>query len=88
MTIEGKELAAGKYSLWTEPGAEHWTVIFNKQANVWHTRYPDRPGRAACAGHAADRQPHGNAGVLLPGRGRPESRAGAALGDGGRAASN
>jgi hypothetical protein len=41
VTIEGKELAAGKYSLWTEPGAERWTVIFNKSASAWHTRYPD-----------------------------------------------
>src|SRR5687767_1010014 len=41
VTVEGKTLAAGKYSLWTEPGAERWTVIFNKNASVWHTRYPD-----------------------------------------------
>ena len=37
VTIEGKELAAGKYSLWSDPGAERWTVIFNKNASVWHT---------------------------------------------------
>ncbi len=41
VTIEGKELPAGKYSLWTEPGTERWTVIFSKSASVWHTRYPD-----------------------------------------------
>jgi len=41
VTIEGKELAAGKYSLWTEPGADRWTVIFSKNAGAWHTRYPD-----------------------------------------------
>jgi hypothetical protein len=41
VTIEGKDLTAGKYSLWTEPGADRWTVIFNKNASVWHTRYPD-----------------------------------------------
>ncbi|MGH9309431.1 MAG: DUF2911 domain-containing protein [Vicinamibacterales bacterium] len=38
--IEGQELAAGKYSLWTEPQAEEWTVIFSKSHAVWHTRYP------------------------------------------------
>jgi len=41
VTIEGKELAAGKYSLWTEPEADRWTIIFSKHATAWHTRYPD-----------------------------------------------
>jgi len=41
VTIEGKELPAGRYSLWTDPAAERWTVIFNKNASAWHTRYPD-----------------------------------------------
>jgi hypothetical protein len=41
VTIEGKELPAGKYSLWTEPAADRWTVIFNKNASAWHTRYPE-----------------------------------------------
>ena len=41
VTIEGKELPAGKYSLWTDPEADRWTVIFSKNANVWHTRYPE-----------------------------------------------
>jgi len=40
VTVEGQELPAGKYSVWTEPGPEKWVVIFNKQANVFHTRYP------------------------------------------------
>jgi hypothetical protein len=39
--IEGKELPAGRYSLWTDPAAERWTVIFNKNASAWHTRYPE-----------------------------------------------
>jgi len=38
--FEGRELPAGKYSVWTEPNHEKWTVIFNKQANAFHTRYP------------------------------------------------
>lgn len=33
--IEGKELAAGKYSLFTVPGEKEWTVIFNKEAKQW-----------------------------------------------------
>ena len=41
VTVEGKELAAGKYSVWTEPNPERWTVMFSKTANVWHTRYPE-----------------------------------------------
>jgi len=41
VTIEGKELPAGRYSLWTDPEAERWTVIFNKNASAWHTRYPE-----------------------------------------------
>ena len=40
VVLEGRELPAGKYSLWTEPEAEKWTVMFSKTANVWHTRYP------------------------------------------------
>jgi hypothetical protein len=40
VTFEGQELPAGKYSVWTEPGPEKWVVIFNKQANAFHTRYP------------------------------------------------
>jgi hypothetical protein len=29
--IEGKDLAAGKYSLFTIPGEKEWVIIFNKQ---------------------------------------------------------
>ena len=39
--IEGQDLPAGRYSLWTEPQAERWTVMFNKNAAVWHTKYPE-----------------------------------------------
>ncbi|MCB0588371.1 MAG: DUF2911 domain-containing protein [Phaeodactylibacter sp.] len=34
-SIEGKTLAAGKYSLFTIPGEEKWTVIFNTVAEQW-----------------------------------------------------
>ena len=39
--VDGHELPAGKYSLWTEPGQDEWTVIFNRTAATWHTRYPE-----------------------------------------------
>jgi hypothetical protein len=39
--INGQELPAGKYSVWTEPQPEKWTIIFNKKAATFHTRYPE-----------------------------------------------
>lgn len=33
--INGKELAAGKYALFTIPNDGEWTIIFNKEANQW-----------------------------------------------------
>lgn len=33
--IEGKELPAGDYGLFTIPGKDEWTVIFNKGAKQW-----------------------------------------------------
>ena len=39
--IEGKDLPAGKYSLWAEPNPDHWTMIVNRDHAVWHTRYPE-----------------------------------------------
>jgi hypothetical protein len=39
--INGQDLAAGKYSVWTIPNDGKWTVIFNRRAAAWHTRYPD-----------------------------------------------
>lgn len=35
VTIEGKTLAAGKYALFTIPGENEWTIIFNKDAKQW-----------------------------------------------------
>lgn len=39
--IDGKDLPAGKYSVWVEPQAERWTVMINRNHAVWHTRYPE-----------------------------------------------
>ena len=33
--IEGQPLEAGTYSLFTIPGTEAWTVVFNKVAEQW-----------------------------------------------------
>ena len=38
--IDGHDLPAGTYSVWTIPTTEKWTVIFNRSHAVWHTRYP------------------------------------------------
>jgi hypothetical protein len=33
--VEGKELAAGTYGLFTIPGEAEWTVVFNKVPDQW-----------------------------------------------------
>ena len=38
--IAGKLLAAGKYSVWAEPSADEWTVIFSNAWEVFHIPYP------------------------------------------------
>ena len=35
LVIEGQTLKAGKYSLWTIPGPEIWTIIFNSEYGQW-----------------------------------------------------
>jgi len=35
VTINGKDLPKGSYSLHTIPGADEWTLIFNKVADQW-----------------------------------------------------
>ena len=35
VTIDGKKLAAGTYSLFTIPEKDAWTVIFNKDLDYW-----------------------------------------------------
>jgi hypothetical protein len=39
VTIDGKALAAGTYTVWAKPGAATWTIIFNRAHPVFHTRY-------------------------------------------------
>ena len=33
--VNGKSLKAGKYGLYTIPGENEWTVIFNKKSTLW-----------------------------------------------------
>lgn len=35
LLFEGKTLKKGKYSLWTIPGEETWTIIFNTEYGQW-----------------------------------------------------
>lgn len=35
VTVEGKKLAAGKYGLFSIPGEDEWTIIFNKKWDGW-----------------------------------------------------
>ena len=37
--VNGQRLAAGTYSLWTQPGQQEWTIIFNRAHPIFHTRY-------------------------------------------------
>jgi len=39
--INGAQLAAGTYGVWTIPDSTQWTVIFSKEAPAFHLRYPD-----------------------------------------------
>lgn len=55
--VQGKDLAAGKYGLYTIPGEKEWTIIFNKTWKQWgSTNYSEaddalrvvvKPGKAA-----------------------------------------
>jgi hypothetical protein len=35
ITVEGKKLPAGKYSLFVTPGENEWTIIFNSETGQW-----------------------------------------------------
>jgi hypothetical protein len=35
LLIEGRTLKKGKYSLWTIPGEESWTIILNSEYGQW-----------------------------------------------------
>ena len=37
--FNGKKLAKGRYSIFTVPTLQDWTLIFNRQADIWGTDY-------------------------------------------------
>jgi Protein of unknown function (DUF2911) len=39
--VNGQELAAGSYGLWSIPGESSWTLIFSSVPNAFHLRYPE-----------------------------------------------
>jgi hypothetical protein len=39
--VEGQPLAAGKYGLYSIPGENEWTIIFNKTWKQWGTQYKE-----------------------------------------------
>ncbi|RFS17288.1 DUF2911 domain-containing protein [Emticicia sp. C21] len=39
--IADKPLKAGKYTLWTIPNPDKWTIIFNGQTGQWGTMYDE-----------------------------------------------
>ncbi|HEX8547608.1 MAG TPA: DUF2911 domain-containing protein, partial [Cytophagaceae bacterium] len=45
LDIDGKKLPAGKYSLWTIPTKDQWTVIFNSKMYGWGVDMSARPSR-------------------------------------------
>lgn len=45
LTIKGKALKAGKYSLWTIPGENTWTVIFNSEHGQWGLNSKGEPNQ-------------------------------------------
>ncbi len=39
--VNGHKLAKGTYTVWSVPGPDHWTVIFNTEHPVFHLRHDD-----------------------------------------------
>jgi hypothetical protein len=47
LQIDGKTLAAGKYTLWTIPDKNEWTVIWNNKQYGWGVNFNTLPAREA-----------------------------------------
>jgi len=45
LIIEGQSLKAGKYSLWTIPHENTWTIIFNTEHGQWGVNSKGEPNR-------------------------------------------
>lgn len=53
VTITGQPLPAGRYSIWTIPDPDEWTLIFSRASKVEHIPYPE--GRTHFASRCARR---------------------------------
>lgn len=40
VTIGGKPVPAGKYTMWTVPAAAEWQLVISKKTGMWGTDYP------------------------------------------------
>ncbi|HST09910.1 MAG TPA: DUF2911 domain-containing protein [Terriglobales bacterium] len=40
LTIGGKDVPAGSYTMFTEPGQDKWSLIISKKTGEWGTDYP------------------------------------------------
>ncbi len=47
LTIDGKTLSAGTYTLWTIPDKDTWTVIFNEKEYGWGVGFDGKASRDA-----------------------------------------
>lgn len=56
--VNEQALQAGKYSLWTIPRSDTWTVIFSKAADVYHEPYPGEAQDALRLDVRPDKGPH------------------------------
>ncbi|ANQ51237.1 DUF2911 domain-containing protein [Flammeovirga yaeyamensis] len=45
LEIDGKTLPKGKYTLWTIPESDNWTIIFNKELNDWGVSFGGKASR-------------------------------------------
>lgn len=39
VTVAGKNVPVGEYTLWTIPNESNWTIILNKETGQWGTNY-------------------------------------------------
>jgi hypothetical protein len=45
VTINGETLAAGTYTVWAEPQADRWIIMFNSAHPVWHQKRDEVAGK-------------------------------------------
>jgi hypothetical protein len=47
LTIGGKDVPAGSYTIFTIPNADKWTLVISKTTGEWGTQYPGEPNDLA-----------------------------------------